>query len=72
MQRELGEGKEQSADWSGANWVIADWPRATRQRDKSRSCDDLGPRVDRKQSRAMMIGTKVDRRAAKRQSCDED
>ena len=72
MQEELGEVKEQSADRSEADWVMAGWPRVTCQRDKGRSCDDLRPRVDREQSRAMMIGTKMNRRAAKRQSCDDD
>ena len=72
VQGELGEVKEQSADRSGANWVMTGWPRVTCQRNKGRLYDDLGPRVDRKRSCAMMIGTKMNCRAAKRQSCDED
>ena len=72
MQGELGEEKGQSADRVEADWVIASWPRVTCQRDKGRSCDNLGPRVDCKRTRAMMISTKMNRRAAKQQSCNED
>ena len=72
VQEELGEVKGQSADWLEADWVIVGWSRATCQRDKGRSCNDLGPKVDREWSRAMMMGTKMDRRAAKQKSCNED
>ena len=72
MQGELGEVKGQSADRSGVDRVMAGWPKVTCQRDKGRSCDDLGPRVDCEQSCAIMIGTKMNRKAAKRQSCNED
>ena len=51
--------------------MMAGWPRVTCQRDKGRLCDDFGPKMDCKQSRAMMIGTKINRKAAKQQFCDE-
>ncbi len=72
VQGELREVKRQSAARSKADWVMAGWPRVTRQIDKGTSCNDLGPKVDCKQSGAIMIGTKMDRRAAKRQSCNEN
>ena len=72
VQGELGEVKGQSADRLGADRVMAGWPMVTRQRDKGRSCDDLGPKVDRKRSCTMIIGTKMNRRAAKQQSCNKD
>ena len=62
---ELGEMKRQSTDWLGADRVMAGWLKATYQKDKGRLCDNLGPKVDHKQSHAIMIGTKMDCRAAK-------
>lgn len=69
-REKLEEIKEKSADWSGADWVIAGWLRVTCQRNKGRFYKDLWPKKDLKQSHAIMIETKMDCKIAKRQSCN--
>lgn len=51
---------------------MVNWPRMTYQKDKGRLYNDLGSRVDCKQSCAITIGTKIDYRAAKQQFCNKN